>query len=71
MANALHAIGLTGVERSSYEYAWLPAADPLAVRALSGANIAPAGLWTRRYRFTLHCAPLLVQELFFPNVGQV
>ena len=63
--------GLTGVERSAYEYAWLPAADPIAVRALKDANSAPAGLWSRRYRCTLHAAPLLIQELFFPNVGQV
>jgi chorismate--pyruvate lyase len=62
---------LSGVERSPYEYAWLPATDAVALRAVSGADIAPGGLWTRRYRFTLHGAPLLVQELFFPNVGQV
>ena len=63
--------GISGVERSSYEYAWLPAADHLAMRALHGVDIAPAGLWARRYRFTLHGEPLLVQELFFPAIGQV
>ena len=62
---------LSGVERSSFEYAWLPASDPVATRALRGAEIKPAGLWARRYRFTLHGAPLLVQELFFPTIGQV
>jgi len=61
---------LSGVDRSSYEYAWLAASNPIAVRALNGAEIAPAGLWARRYRFTLRGAPLLVQELFFPAVGQ-
>jgi chorismate lyase len=62
---------LSGVDRSSYEYAWLPASDPVAVRALNGTDIAPAGLWARRYRFTLRGMPLLVQELFFPAIGQV
>jgi len=62
---------ISGVERSPYEYAWLPASDRVAARALQGVAGAPAGLWSRRYRFTLHGAPLLVQELFFPAVGQV
>lgn len=69
LGETLH--GISGVERSAYEYAWLPATDPVAARALSGSDIAPAGLWARRYRFTLHGAPLLVQELFFPAIGQV
>jgi chorismate lyase len=63
--------GLSGVERGSYEYAWLPAADRLAARAMRGADLTPAGLWARRARFTLHGAPLLVQEVFMPLVGQV
>jgi chorismate--pyruvate lyase len=62
---------LSGVERSSYEYAWLPVSDPLAARALRGADLTPAGLWSRRVRFTLHGAPLLVQEVFMPSVGQL
>ena len=63
--------GISGVERSSYEYAWLVADHPLTARAFLGADIKPSGLWARRYRFTLHGAPLLVQELFFPAIGQV
>lgn len=62
--------GISGVERSTYEYAWLPADHPLTARALGDADIKPPGLWARRYRYTLHAAPLLVQELFFPAIGQ-
>jgi chorismate-pyruvate lyase len=62
---------LSGVERSSYEYAWLPADHPLAARALGGAQITPAGLWVRRARIGLRGAPLLMQEVFFPSAGVV
>jgi len=58
--------GLSGVERSSYEYAWLPADHPLAAAALGEADIKPAGLWARRARVALRGAPLLMQEVFLP-----
>ena len=60
----------TRVERSAYEYAWLPVCDKLAQRALNTAAEQPAGLWARRSRFLLRGAPLLVQELFLPAVGR-
>ncbi len=62
---------LSGVERSSYEYAWLPAEDAVTARALRGAQVKPAGLWARRSRVSLRQAPLLIQELFFPAMGRV
>lgn len=62
--------GISGVDRSPYEYAWLGVGHPLTVRALGDAQIKPAGLWARRYRYKLHAAPILVQELFFPAIGQ-
>jgi chorismate--pyruvate lyase len=62
---------LSGVERSSYEYAWLPVSDPVTARALRDAEIKPAGLWGRRSRVSLRGAPLLMQELFLPAVGRV
>ena len=62
---------LSGVERSSYEYAWLPAAEPVTARALRDAEIKPAGLWARRSRIALRGAPLLMQELFLPAMGRV
>jgi chorismate-pyruvate lyase len=61
---------LTGVERSSYEYAWLRADDPFSGRALHGAEVAPSGLWARRSRILLRGAPLLMQEAFLPSTGR-
>lgn len=61
---------LSGVERSSYEYAWLPASEPMCERALRDADIRPAGLWARRARIAIRQAPLLSLELFLPAMGQ-
>jgi chorismate--pyruvate lyase len=60
---------LSAVERSSYEYAWLPADQAVAERALRDAQVKPAGLWARRSRVSLRRAPLLIQELFFPSMS--
>jgi len=62
---------LSGIERSSYEYAWLPSEEAVTARALRDAEIKPAGLWARRARITLRGAPLLTQELFLPAMGRV
>jgi chorismate--pyruvate lyase len=62
---------LSGVERSSYEYAWLPADDALTAHALREADLRPAGLWARRSRIQLRGAPLLVQEAFLPAMGRI
>jgi chorismate--pyruvate lyase len=61
--------GLSGVERSTYEYAWLPGSDAMTARALRGAEIKPAGLWARRSRIALRGAPMLVHELFLPAMS--
>jgi chorismate lyase len=61
---------LSGVERSSYEFAWLPAVEAVTARALRDAEIRPAGLWARRSRVSLRGAPLLMQELFLPAMGR-
>jgi chorismate lyase len=61
---------LSGVERGSYEYAWLPADEPVTARALRDAEVKPAGLWARRSRLSLRNAPMLVQELFLPAMGR-
>lgn len=63
--------GLSAVERSSYEYAWLPAEDAVTARALRDTDVKPDGLWARRSRVLLRGAPLLMQELFLPAVGRV
>ncbi len=62
---------LSGVERSSYEYAWLPRSDAMTSRALRDAQIKPEGLWARRARLALRGAPMLVHELFLPAFGSV
>jgi chorismate-pyruvate lyase len=62
---------LSGVERSSYEYAWLPTEEAVTARALRDAQIKPAGLWARRARIALRGAPLLTLELFLPAMGRV
>ena len=62
---------LSGVERSAYEYAWLPATDSMTASALCRAEIKPAGLWARRWRVALRSAPMLVHELFLPAMGSV
>jgi chorismate lyase len=61
---------LSGVERSSYEYAWLPVEEAVTARALRDAEIKPAGLWARRSRVSLRGDPLLMQELILPAVGR-
>jgi chorismate--pyruvate lyase len=61
---------LSGVERSSYEYAWLPVEEAVTARALRDAEVKPAGLWARRSRLSLRNAPLLIQELFLPAMGR-
>jgi chorismate--pyruvate lyase len=63
--------GLSGVERTSYEYAWLPAGEHVTARALRDAELKPEGLWARRSRMTLRKAPLLMQEIFLPAAGRV
>ena len=62
---------LSGVDRSPYEYAWLPTEEAVTARALRDAEIKPAGLWARRARIALRTAPLLTQELFLPAMGRV
>jgi chorismate--pyruvate lyase len=61
---------LSGVERTSYEYAWLPVEEPVTARALRDAEVRPAGLWGRRSRLSLRGAPMLIQELFLPAMGR-
>jgi len=62
--------GLSGIDRSVHEYAWLPADDPLSQRALRTPASRPRGV-ARRSRIALRGAPLLLQELFLPTVGLV
>jgi chorismate--pyruvate lyase len=62
---------LSGVERSSYEYAWVAAGSALASRALHDTDLSPAGLWARRSRILLRGLPMLLQEAFLPAMGRI
>lgn len=55
-----------GLERGPFEYATLPAAHPLAARALEYADEEPDFLWARRSWFAIRGRRLLVQEVFLP-----
>jgi len=55
------------LERGPFEFAPLPAAHPLAARALLGLGAPPATLWARRSWYALHGRRLLLQELFLPE----
>jgi len=59
---------LTGVERSSYEYACLPAGEPPGSRSPGPGESAL--LWARRSKIRVRGAPLLVQEVFLPGMGR-
>jgi chorismate--pyruvate lyase len=62
---------LSAIERSSYEYAWLPIAHPLTARALRDTDLSPPGLWARRTKVLLRGLPLLSQEAFLPAMGRI
>jgi chorismate lyase len=59
--------GIEGLERGRFELAPLPAAHPLAARALAGLAATPAAVWARRSWFALRGRRLLVQEVFLPE----
>lgn len=61
---------LKDAERSSYEYARLPASSSLGARALRDMDLRPAGLWARRSRLLLRGLPMLSQEAFLPAMGR-
>ena len=56
------------VHRASLHYQALKANHVLYHRAISKLDIAPTKLWARRSIFTLHGAPLLVTEIFLPDI---
>ena len=55
--------GLSGVERSSYEYAWLPSGEPLTSARPARGGLRPLGCGRAARELSLRGAPLLVQEL--------
>lgn len=56
------------VRRKPLHFRALKPGHPLYRRASAALDATPAVLWARRSLFTLHAAPLLVTEVFLPNV---
>lgn len=56
------------VHRAPLHYLALKPHHILYRRAVAKLNIAPPKLWARRSVFTLHGAPLLVTEIFLPDI---
>ncbi|MFH2133585.1 MAG: chorismate lyase [Pseudomonadota bacterium] len=59
------------VVRQPLHFAALRPHHPLYQSAVSGLNTRPERLWARRSLFTLHGAPLLVTEVFLPEILQL
>lgn len=62
-------LGRHDVSREPLEYCGLPCDDELAVAAGSSPVESPT-LWARRAVYQLSGAPILVQEVFLPTLGQ-
>lgn len=56
------------VERKPLHYRALPGAHPLYLRAAAVLQDPPGRLWARRSLFYLGDAPLLVTEVFLPDI---
>lgn len=56
------------IERKPLHYKALHAHHPLCRSAVSVLGLAPQRLWARRSLFYLHDAPLLVTEVFLPDI---
>ncbi|MEJ2515761.1 MAG: chorismate lyase [Gammaproteobacteria bacterium] len=57
-----------GIRRSPFLYARAPADHPLFAVALEGADIRPNPIWARQSTFRLAAGPLLVYEIFLPDL---
>lgn len=56
------------VQRSALHFHATRPNHPLYQRAINALNILPPKLWARRSLFILHRAPLLVTEIFLPDI---
>ncbi len=56
------------VQRAPLRFRSITAGHPLYRHAVQTLDTAPSQLWARRSVFTLHGAPLLVTEVFLPNI---
>lgn len=58
----------SNISRTPFEYAWVDSGNALHAEALAGSDIAPPGLWARRSRFLIERDPILVYEVFLPDL---
>jgi chorismate--pyruvate lyase len=56
------------VQRAPLRYKALKSRHPLYRHAVQALDSAPSQLWARRSVFTLHGTPLLVTEVFLPEI---
>lgn len=56
------------VHRGETQYARLQQRHPLFQTALEHVEVAPESLWGRRTLFTISARPLLVNEIFLPDI---
>jgi chorismate--pyruvate lyase len=59
------------VERTDFEYAWIPPEHPLMSDAMLTADTTSGGLWARRSRFLVDGSPILVYEVFLPGLSRI
>ncbi len=59
----------TDVERTPFEFAEISSQDPLLCEAVTGTGISPGKLWTRRSLFFIGDLPILVYEVFLPDLS--
>jgi chorismate lyase len=57
-----------GIQRSPFVFGRASPDHPLFRPALSGIDIRPAWVWTRRSLFRLAAGPLLIYEIFLPGL---
>lgn len=62
--------GHDGVTRSEFAFARLTPDAPLIERAGTRVSFPRQTLWVRRSEFAVRSAPLIVQEVFLPGIGQ-
>jgi len=58
-----------GVKRGEMEFALLGPGAPLCGLTIQALNTEPHGLWARRSLFLIRRKPLLVSEVFLPEIG--
>jgi len=59
-----------GVRRGRMQVARLSSGDHVFDQAVSGLSVVPESIWGRRSLFHYAGRPLLVNEIFLPNVGR-